>query len=206
MADIELRLDEASRRWPDDATLRDFRADPSLVRAESMALARASVIVTPHAEVARRLVALASLAVQQKLEWALPQAKSIARKNSDLPLVVFAASALARKGARELAAALQGWPCRLRVLGSASDDARLWQGIGHVEHMNWQGDWLAGADVIVLPAHVEHAPRALLRAVAAGVPVVASTACGLGALNGVREIAPGDVEALRIALRAVCAS
>ena len=206
MADIELRLDEASRRWPDDATLRDFRADPSLMRAESMALSRASVIVTPHAEVARRLAALAPLAVQQKLEWALPQAKSIARENSDLPLVVFAASALARKGARELAAALQGWPCRLRVLGSASDDARLWHGIGHVEHMNWQGDWLAGADVIVLPAHVEHAPRALLRAVAAGVPVVASTACGLGAPSGVREIAAGDVEALRIALRAACAS
>lgn len=201
MAEIEQRLDEAFRRWPDDATLRDFRADPLLVRAESMALARASVIVTPHAEVARQLAALAPLAVQQKLEWALPQAKAVARTNSDLPLVVFAASALARKGARELAAALQGWPCRLRVLGSASDDARLWQGIGHVEHMNWRGDWLAGADVVVLPAHVEHAPRALLRAVAAGVPVVASTACGLGAPSGVREIAPGDVEALRTALR-----
>lgn len=206
MADIELRLDEASRRWPDDATLRDFRADSLLVRAESMALARASVIVTPHAEVARQLAKLVPQAQLRRLEWALPQARSVARKKSDLPLVVFAASALARKGARELAAALQGWPCRLRVLGSASDDARLWQGIGHVEHMNWQGDWLAGADVIVLPAHVEHAPRALLRAVAAGVPVVASTACGLGAPSGVREIAPGDVEALRIALRAACAS
>ncbi|MBB4223129.1 VanW family protein [Variovorax guangxiensis] len=206
MAEIERRLDEASRRWPDDATLRDFRADPSLVRAESMALARASVIVTPHAEVARQLAALAPLAVLRKLEWALPRAKTVARTNSNLPLVVFAASALARKGARELAAALQGWPCRLRVLGSASDDARLWQGIGHVEHMNWRGDWLAGADVVVLPAHVEHAPRALLRAVAAGVPVVASTACGLGAPSGVREIAPGDVEALRTALRAACAS
>ncbi|WP_418130408.1 VanW family protein [Variovorax sp. 375MFSha3.1] len=206
MAEIEQRLDEASRRWPDDATLRDFRADPSLVRAESMALARASVIVTPHAEVARQLAALAPLAVLRKLEWALPRAKAVARTNPNLPLVVFAASALARKGARELAAALQGWPCRLRVLGSASDDARLWQGIGHVEHMNWQGDWLAGADVVVLPAHVEHAPRALLRAVAAGVPVVASTACGLGAPSGVREIAPGDVEVLRTALRAACAS
>jgi len=40
--------------------------------------------------------------------------------------------------------------------------------------------------------------------VAAGVPVVASTACGLDALPGAREIAPGDVEALRTALRAAC--
>jgi glycosyltransferase involved in cell wall biosynthesis len=56
----------------------------------------------------------------------------------------------------------------------------------------------------VLPAHVEHAPRALLRAVAAGVPVVASTACGLAGLQGlhnVAEIAPGDIDALRTALR-----
>ncbi|WP_295980167.1 VanW family protein [uncultured Variovorax sp.] len=206
MADIERRLDEASRRWPGDATLRDFRADASLVRAESMALARASDIVTPHAEAARQLAVRAPQAQLRRLEWALPPAETVARTNCDLPLVVFAASALARKGARELAAALQGWTCRLRVLGSASDDARLWQGIRDVEHMNWQGDWLAGAAVVVLPAHVEHAPRALLRAVAAGVPVVASTACGLGALPGVREIAPGDVEALRTALHAACAS
>ncbi|MET3462360.1 VanW family protein [Variovorax atrisoli] len=206
MADIERRLDEASRRWPDDATLRDFRADASLVRAESLALARASAIVTPHAEVARRLAAPARQAQLRRLEWALPQAGAVVRADADLPLVVFAASALARKGARELAAALQGWPCRLRVLGSASDDDGLWQGIGHVEHMNWQGDWLAGAAVVVLPAHVEHAPRALLRAVAAGVPVVASTACGLGALPGVREIAAGDVAVLRTALHAACES
>lgn len=201
MADIEKRLDEASRRWPDDATLRDFRADASLVRAESLALARASIVVTPHAEVARQLAA------SRRLDWVLPEIRATGRAKAgsqELPLVVFAASALARKGARELAAALQGWPCRLRVLGSPSDDARLWQGIGHVEHMNWQGDWLAGAGVVVLPAHIEHAPRALLRAVAAGVPVVASTACGLGALPGMREIASGDVDALRAALRTAC--
>jgi hypothetical protein len=209
MTDIEKRLDEASQRWPGDATLRDFRAEPSLVRAESQALARASVVVTPHAEVVRQLAALAPQAASRRLDWALPDARAIHRANverQELPLVVFAASALARKGARELAAALQGWPCRLRVLGSASDDARLWQGIGHVEHMNWQGDWLAGADVVALPAHIEHSPRAVLRAVAAGVPVVASAACGLGGLHGVREIAPGDVDALRAALLAACRS
>ncbi|MNX44761.1 hypothetical protein D3C86_752580 [compost metagenome] len=53
----------------------------------------------------------------------------------------------------------------------------------------------------MLPAHVEHAPRALLRAVAAGVPVVASTACGLAGVPGVHEVAPGDIDALRTALQ-----
>jgi glycosyltransferase involved in cell wall biosynthesis len=63
---------------------------------------------------------------------------------------------------------------------------------------------LSGASVVVLPAHIEHAPRALLRALAAGVPVVASSACGLAGLPGVREVAAGDVEGLRAALRNAC--
>ncbi|SOD30902.1 Glycosyl transferases group 1 [Variovorax sp. YR752] len=205
MAEIEQRLDAAARHWPGDATLRDFRADPSLVRAETLALARAKAVVTPHADVARQLAKLAPQAALTQLDWMLPPVKAAAFiERRGPPLVVFAASALARKGARELAAALQGWPYRLRVLGSPSDDAQLWRGIAHIEHMNWQGDWLAGASVVVLPAHVEHAPRAVLRAVAAGVPVVASTACGLAGLTGVREVAPGDIEALRAALQAAC--
>jgi glycosyltransferase involved in cell wall biosynthesis len=48
---------------------------------------------------------------------------------------------------------------------------------------------------------VEHAPRAALRALAAGVPVVASTACGLAGLQGVREVSAGDIDGLRTALR-----
>ena len=206
MAEIERRLDAAANYWPGDETLRDFRADPALARAEAQALARAAAVVTPHAQAAARIERLAPRAAVVRLDWVLPQAKAIASGRADPPLVVFAASALARKGARELAAALQGWPCRLRVLGAPSSDARLWQGIAQVEHMNWRGDALAGASVVVLPAHIEHAPRAVLRAVAAGVPVVASTACGLSALPGVREVAPGDVESLRAALRAACSN
>ena len=67
-----------------------------------------------------------------------------------LPLVVLAASALARKGAYELAAALRGLRCRLRVLGSPSSDASLWHGI-EVEHAGYAGDWIERASVVVLP-------------------------------------------------------
>ncbi|WP_341887690.1 VanW family protein [Variovorax sp. YR752] len=204
MADIEQTLDAASQRWPGDATLRDFRADASLVRDEALALARAASIVTPHAAVAQAMATYAPQATLQRLDWVMPQVRAAHSARQEPPLVVFAASALARKGARELAAALQGWSCRLRVLGSPSDDARLWQGIEHIQHMNWQGDGLADASVVVLPAHIEHAPRALLRAVAAGVPVVASTACGLAGVPGVHEVAPGDIDALRTALQTAC--
>ncbi|WP_280810539.1 VanW family protein [Variovorax boronicumulans] len=204
MAEIERRLDAAARRWPDDATLRDFRADPALVQAEAAALARAATVVTPHADIAAHLAALVPQATSLQLDWVQPAARAVAASGDAPPLIVFAASALARKGARELAAALQGWPCRLRVLGSPSDDAQLWRGIGSVEYMHWRGDGLAGACVVVLPAHVEHAPRALLRALAAGVPVVASGACGLARSPGLREVAAGNVEGLREALRNAC--
>jgi hypothetical protein len=204
MAEIERRLDAAAQRWPGDATLRDFRADAALVQAEATALARVAAVVTPHAEVATQLAAMAPRAALFRLDWVLPAARDIDAACDAPPLIVFAASALARKGARELAAALQGWPCRLRVLGSPSDDAQLWRGIGSVEHMHWRGDGLNGACVVVLPAHIEHAPRALLRALAAGVPVVASGACGLAGLSGVREVAAGDVEGLRAALKNAC--
>ncbi|ADU34632.1 VanW family protein [Variovorax paradoxus] len=204
MAEIERRLDAAAQRWPGDATLRDFRADAALVQAEAAALARVAAVVTPHAEAATHLAAMAPRAALFRLDWVLPAARDIDAACDAPPLIVFAASALARKGARELAAALQGWPCRLRVLGSPSDDAQLWRGIGSVEHMHWRGDGLNGARVVVLPAHIEHAPRALLRALAAGVPVVASSACGLAGLSGVREVAAGDVEGLRAALKNAC--
>jgi hypothetical protein len=204
MAEIERRLDAAAQRWPDDATLRDFRADPALVRAETAALARVAMVVTPHAAVAAHLAAMAPQAETLRLDWVLPAVRAADAARDAPPLIVFAASALARKGARELAAALQGWPCRLRVLGSPSDDAQLWRGIDSVAHMHWRGDGLSGARVVVLPAHIEHAPRALLRALAAGVPVVASSACGLAGLPGVREVAAGDVEGLRTALRNAC--
>jgi hypothetical protein len=206
MAEIERRLDAAARQWPEDATLRDFRAAHALVRAEGAALARAAAAVTPHAQTAEHLSLAAPQASVLWLDWVQPAAQSNVQPvaaSDEPPLIVFAASSLARKGARELAAALQGWPCRLRVLGSPSGDAQMWRGIERVEHMDWRGgDWLRGARVVVLPAHVEHAPRALLRALAAHVPVVASTACGLAGLAGVRQVRAGDVEGLRAALRA----
>jgi len=200
MAEIERRLDAARRGAGEAAaaTLADFRVDAALREAEQLALHGAEAIVTAHAEVARYWRAR-GVTVQQ-LSWSMPAVAprgAVARPGA--PLVVFAASALARKGAYELAAALRGLRVRLRVLGSRSADATLWQGI-EVEHAGYASDWLEQACVVVLPAHVEHAPRALLRALAAGVPVVATPACGIDATPHLELVPAGDVEALRRAI------
>jgi len=203
MDEIQRRLDHACR--PDAAgvaTLTDFRAEPNLLAAEVMAMRAARRVITAHADVARYWQANGGPQVTL-LPWKLPApAVRSARNAHELPLIVFPASALARKGAYELAAALRGLPCRLRVLGTPSDDAQLWHGIA-VEHSGYASDWLARADVVVLPAHIEHAPRAALAAIAAGIPVIATPACGLPPLSHIVSVPAGDIASLRHALLAV---
>ena len=139
----------------------------------------------------------------QQLPWSVPVAapRDPLLDRPAAPLVVFAASALARKGAYELASALRGLPVRLRVLGARSSDASLWQGI-EVEYAGYGSDWLGQARAVVLPAHVEHSPRALLRAIAAGIPVIATPACGIEAMPGLRLVPASDVDTLRLAISA----
>jgi glycosyltransferase involved in cell wall biosynthesis len=72
----------------------------------------------------------------------------------------------------------------------------FWDGL-EVKPMLAGADWLRNATVVVLPAFVEHQPRRLLEAVARGVPVIASRACGLGQLDGVAEVELGDIASLR---------
>jgi glycosyltransferase involved in cell wall biosynthesis len=55
-------------------------------------------------------------------------------------------------------------------------------------------------DAVVLPAWVEFQPRTLLAALAAGIPVVATTACGLPPREGLALCPPGDIARLREAL------
>ena len=200
--ELQRRLDAAAQRWPQAASLRDFRVDARFRDAELHALRGARRLVTPHADVACHLRAL-GLAQVELVDWIVPPADTSTRRApASTPVVAFPASALARKGAHELAQALRELGWRLLVPGTPSTDAALWRGIA-VEHASWRdATWMARADVVALPAHVEHAPRALLRALAHGLPVVATAACGLAAGAGVREVARGDVPALVAALRA----
>lgn len=206
MAEIERRLDAArcGASVAAAAMLADFRVDAALREAEALALQGAESIVTAHADVARYWRAR-GIAVQQ-LAWHVPtlEPRAAVAARPGAPLVAFAASALARKGVYELAAALRGLPLRVRVLGSRASDDSLWHDID-VEYAGYASDWLERASVVVLPAHVEHAPRALLRALAAGVPVVATPACGIDARPGLDLVPAGDVDALRAAITAAVA-
>jgi len=54
-----------------------------------------------------------------------------------------------------------------------------------------------------LPAFVEHRPRRLLLAAVHEIPVIASAACGVRNVPGIKTVETGDAEILRTAIKQV---
>ena len=193
-ARLHERLDTAFALHPESKTLTDFRADESLVRAESEALRCARRIITPHSEIAALYENQAT-----RLDWTMPRkARNLQPKRiaTHAPKIAFPASTIGRKGADELRAAIEGLDVQLITMGAELEGTDFWRGT-LTERRSGDQDWLEGIDAVVLPAFVEHKPRRLLEAVALGTPVIASHACGLEHTKEVINVPVGDVERLR---------
>jgi len=209
LAVLHDRLDAAHRLHPESRTLGDFRADGSLVEAEREALQHARKIITPHSEIAALYPEKCVL-----VDWTIPVAKrrinrsdGSASSGVDARLV-FPAATLGRKGVYELREAIKGLNIELTIVGPVVEDPEFWDG-WRVRRVAADDDWLASATAVVLPAFIEPKPRRLLAAIAQGIPVIASGACGLGNmsgnLRGVTTVAAGDVVSLRAAIEKVLA-
>lgn len=195
LAQLQDTLDRAARLHPNSPTCADFRAPDELVEAEAEALAAAAHWLTPHSAIACLAGSRAQL-----LPWSLPPAPNRLPRSGRC--LVFAASTLGRKGAYEMREVARELDLELVCLGGTSlEGPDFWRGV-RIAPADPAG-WLEQAAAVVLPAFVEHRPRRLLTAVAAGVPVIASSACGLGGLPGVHEIEAGDPSALRSAVLAL---
>jgi len=189
MTNLQESLDHASSLHPESPTLSDFRADPDLVAVEMEALRHARKIVTPHTAIARLFPKRAGI-----LDWKQPQiAQRKAASNAKMR-VVFPASTVGRKGCYELRDAMRGIDAKLILLGPIIEKADFWGGFAVEQGGN---DWLQTADIVVLPAFVEHRPRRLLLAASCGIPVIASEACGVSNVAGIRTIEAGDSASLR---------
>lgn len=200
LAHLQDRLDMAFALHRESKTLADFRADEWLVRAESEALRHARRLITPHSEIAALCRDKAMM-----LDWAMPsKAKetSTPRSHTLEAKIAFPAATVGRKGAYELRDAVRGLGVRLVTFGAQLEGPDFWRGVS-IEHRAGYEDWLDGVNAVVLPAFVEHKPRRLLEAVVCGIPVIASTACGLANIKGVSNIPCGDVAALREELKRV---
>jgi hypothetical protein len=187
---IQKRLDAAHALHPESKTLGDFRADPGLVDAEREALRNARAIITPH-------TAIASLFPRRgkRLDWRMPDGKLVTRAaKNEKPVVVFPASTVGRKGCYELREALRDLDVRLILLGPVIETEDFWSGFDITRGAD---DWLNIADLVLLPAFVEHRPRRLLLAAAAGITVIASSACGVEGIANIETVDAGDHKALR---------
>ncbi|HEY2177854.1 MAG TPA: VanW family protein [Caulobacteraceae bacterium] len=191
MAALQQRLDRAAADHPDQATLADFRAPAWLVDCEGEALAAAACLVTPHAEIA---ALFGDRAV--RIAWSAPPA-SPDRPTTREPFIAFPGPTVARKGALAVREAARALGLEVMPLGSELEGADFWRGV----RLRSPGDWRAAA-AVVQPAVVEDQPRRLLAALAAGVPVIATAACGLDPQPGLTLIPPNDARALERALKA----
>jgi hypothetical protein len=198
MAKLQERLDVARSLHPESLTLGDFRADESLIAAESDALKHARKIITPHSEIASLYPEKAKL-----IDWKTPPEPIRFAPRHGKMRIVFPASTVGRKGCHELRDALKGLDIKLVLLGPLIEGSDFWEGFDTEKGTD---DWLSTADAVVLPAFVEHRPRRLILAAAAGIPVIASTACGVANVDGIKTVAPGDVQALREAIISVIAT
>lgn len=195
LAVLQARLDAAATRHPESPTLADFRAPEAIVAAEGAALAAADRLLTPHAEIAAIDPARTRL-----LDWSPARPLPVAKGGRT---VLFPASALGRKGAYALREALYGLTVELAVKGHARESLGFW---GNMPvRLLAPGETPAMLAGVVLPAVVEHQPRLLLAALAAGLPVIATPACGLSARPGLTLVPEDDPAALRQALEALIA-
>jgi hypothetical protein len=190
MCALQERLDAVSQRYPERASLKDFRADPALLRAEEEALGAADVLVTPHADIASVFGARAVL-----LDWRTPTTRS--RHASGSRRIVFPGPTIARKGAYELREAARALDLEIVLLGSDLEGAGFWQGVRTTR------DIADGVAAFVQPAFLEDRPRKLLAALASGIPVVATQECGLRPQPGLTLVSAGDVDSLIVALGAL---
>ncbi|RYX84021.1 glycosyltransferase [bacterium] len=177
-----------------DSALSDFRAPQSLVRAEREALDAARTVYTSHAQL---VVGFGNRG--KRVDWERPNVAAYNASGRHDALVL-AGSALARKGAYAVRDAARELDLPLVIAGRDWMGENFWEGVT-LRKLGGDESWLDHARVAVLPAFVEHAPRPLLRALVAGVPVVASRECGLGEREGVVTVPSGDSEALIKALR-----
>jgi len=190
MNELQKRLDAANSLHPESGTLGDFRADPDLVFAEQEALRHAREVITSHTDIASLFPKRGKL-----LDWKAPNvAAHLTRSPNEKPVIVFPASTVARKGCYELRDAFRGLDVKLIILGGLIESPDFWVGFD-VERGS--DNCLEVADLVVLPAFVEHRPRRLLRAAASGVPVLATSACGVDGVENVTTVRAGESTELR---------
>ena len=195
--DLQARLDAAAGCHPEDGTLSDFRAPDWLVAAETAALGEAAEIVTPHTEIAGLFGERATL-----LAWHEPMPARRPRTAGAERRIAFPGPAIGRKGAAAVRDVARALDLEVLLIGNDLAPPGFWDGVA-VKRVSQRSEWLSEVAAAVQPAVIEDKPRALLKALAAGLPVIASSACGLPPQPGLTVVPPDEPMVLATALLAL---
>jgi glycosyltransferase involved in cell wall biosynthesis len=183
--------------------------------AERLVARRADVVLTVSDDLASRMRALGARRVEPAVIAAPVRsfARGVPRPR---PLVLAVGRMAAQKGFATLVSAAAGWQdldAELMIAGEGplasslrSQASSLGVAVTFPGHTDEVPALLASADVFVLPSVWEGQPLVLQEALRAGVPVVATRVGGIPALAGPDAallVPPGDVAALRAAVRSV---
>jgi hypothetical protein len=147
-------------------------------------------IASPHAEIA---ALFGDRAV--KLPWSQPPDRPRAA-GERFGRIAFAGPTAARKGAYAVREAAIALDLEVAPLGSELEGDDFWRGVRVASGRDW-----TAVDALVQPAIVEHQPRRLLSALAAGLTVVATAACRIEPQPGLTIVPPDDADALIAVLR-----
>lgn len=166
----------------------------AFVAAEREALSAARRLISAHSAIVASLPA----GRVAPIDWVAPPPLPVRRGGRTF---LFAGPLLARKGSGAMRAAMAGIDIDLLVERRGIERPERWDGLP----VRFAADGTMPAELagVVLPALVEHRPHTLLRALAAGLPVIATPACGLPVQPGLTIVPAEDPAALRAALHAL---
>ncbi len=187
LAVMHERLDEVAREFPRQGDLQVFRADPALVHAEAEALQSAERVITPHRELGHLFSNL------RMLEWQKPEVVRPAGVRNP-SLLLFPASLAVREGAHAALAASERVALPLLVCGGNPEGLAVESETVQFTTGN-EIPWHQVAAVIH-PTLFKAWPRLHLHALALGIPVISSSACGLEEGDGVSLVDFNDEDGL----------
>jgi glycosyltransferase involved in cell wall biosynthesis len=78
-------------------------------------------------------------------------------------------------------------------MGKSKENDQIWNGLD-IEQFDGNYDQIG---LVVYPTYIEHQPRQVLKAIAKGIPVITTSACGLESSSQVSVIAFNDFERLK---------
>ena len=119
--------------------------------------------------------------------------------------IAFPGPAIGRKGAAAVRDVARALDLEVVLVGNDLAPPGFWDGVA-VKRVSPRSEWLSEVAAAVQPAVIEDKPRALLKALAAGLPVIASPACGLPPQPGLTLVPSDEPMVLATALLALLPS